>query len=263
MANPFSKLHGLDSKAAGEVIVSTVDEVVIEGTDTFLVDYTTLLTRQLTTLSQCLAQSKQQELTAEASLLHIDLKQTYSDFRQVLRVKSKVKSLQTEAEASTTLFDTLERHGGALDKLPRHAMISALVNVITEIDAIVNNTLDNAQVAIIYNSLKALHTELQEKEELRNEIALQEESIPNEAEASRLTNNTVRSLYRHISDYASIDKRGYSDLLAEIDRRLSPIFVHIKTQETRHKNEVEESVLEFSTEESEDSINESALDLLN
>lgn len=240
MSYPFSKLRGFDSKAAGEIAVIITEESVAAA-NTFVIDLSSLLKEQLVTLSKALAKSRRKEFTTEANEIHGDLKRTYVDLRTVVRAKSNVISLKEEGKASGDLYRSLERHGGAINRLPRHAMITALENIIQEMDDDEENMIAQAKVLPIYEELMRLYHLLITVEKERNLKALQRESIPCEGDAALQLDNTVRTLYHHISDYADINKEGYRDLLAEFDRKLAPIFIHLKGNETRHHHERDES----------------------
>lgn len=248
MSTTFSNFGSLDSKAAGEIVIAICTGFHAENI--YLIDYLAYLTQKLDILSKAIAQSKQQELTAEAKELHDKLKLLFKEFRRFIKSKMVLKSLGLEASASAELHDALERHGGAIEKLPRHAMITAMDNYFNEFTG---TTVEDAGADPVVLDIKRLWRDLKSKEQQRGELTILEESIPCESIAARETNIVLTAIYRHIRDYARVGKEGYEDLLNELDVKFAPIATQVKARETRHKHDLEESA-ELETEvESEDS----------
>lgn len=242
MSSPFSKLRGLDSKASGEIALDVSKDLAAGGTDSFVTDFSAVLKNRLTLLSKALAESKKHQLTVECGEIHDELKQTYRDLRKVAKAQSEVVSLKERQVVSKALCLLFIRHGGGIDKLARHAMLSALANIFQEIGEDEENMISTAALSPIYEELVRLYQLLITKESERSEIIIEEDAVPCETEASIQVNNAVRSIYHHIKTYADISKEGYEEILAEFDTRAAPIFIQLKARETRHQHELEKSI---------------------
>lgn len=247
MSTAFSNFGSLDVKAAGEIAISVCTG--FHEQNIFLLDYLAFLSEKLEILTKAIAQSKQHELMLEAKELHDELKQLFKEFKKLLISKIPLKSLGIESENCALIYDSIERHGGDIESLPRHAMLTTMQSVFNEfVDANAAVPVD-AGVDPVFTELKRLLSELKQKEKERGELTILEESIPCESTASRETITVLTALYRHIRDYSKIGKEEYEEILNELDVKFAPIVVQVKSRETRHKHDMQRDELELDGSE--------------